>query len=79
MKCELNEIYDKTAEGVRVRSTCQQYEEGEKSNKFFLNLEKVPGSQGKVHKLIVSNHKIADPQLIEQEIVFSTKVFSKTT
>ena len=29
------------AEGVRVRGRCQQYEEGEKSNKFFLNLEKV--------------------------------------
>ena len=70
LKCELDEIYDKIAEGVRVRSRCQQYEEGEKSNKFFLNLEKVRGSQGKVHKLIVSNHEIADPQLIEQEIVF---------
>ena len=75
LKCELDEIYDKIAEGVRVRSRCQQYEIGE--NKFFLNLEKVRGSQGKVRKLIVSNHEIADPQLIEQEI--STKAFSKTT
>ena len=69
MKCELDEIYDKIAEGVRVRSRCQQYEEGEKSNKFFLNLEKVRGSLGKVHRLITSNHEIADPQLIEQEIL----------
>ena len=75
---ELDEIYDKIAEGVRVRSRCQQYEEGEKSNKLFLNLEKVRGSQGKVSKLIVSNHEIADPQLIEQEF-FSTKAFSETT
>ena len=45
----------------------------------FLNLEKVRGSQGKVCKLIVSNHEISDPQLIEHEIFFSTKVFSKTT
>ena len=77
MKCELDEIYDKIAEGVRVRSRCQQYEEGEKSNKFFLNLEKVRGSQGKVRKLIVSNHEIADPQLIEQEIVFFYKSLFK--
>ena len=68
LNCELDEIYDKIAEGVRVRSRCQQYEEGEKSSKFFLNLEKVRGSQRKVRKLIVSNHEIADPQLIEQEI-----------
>ena len=77
LKCELDEIYDKIAEGVRVRSRCQQYEEGEKSNKFFLNLEKVRGSQGKVRKLIVSNHEIADPQLIEQEIVFFYKTLFK--
>ena len=77
LKCELDEIYDKIAEGVRVRSRCQQYEEGEKSNKFFLNLEKVRGSQGKVRKLIVSNHEIADPQLIEQEIVFFYKSLFK--
>ena len=75
LKCELDEIYDKIAEGVRVRSRCQQYEEGEKSNKFFLNLEKVRGSQGKVHKLIVSNHEIADPQLIEQEFFFYKSLF----
>ena len=43
---------------------------GEESNKFFLKLEKVRGSQGKVRKLIVSNHEITDPQAIEQEIVF---------
>ena len=77
LKCELDEIYDRIAEGVRVRSRCQQYEEGEKSNKFFLNLEKVRGSQGKVRKLIISNHEIADPQLIEQEIVFFYKSLFK--
>ena len=74
MECELDEIYDKIAEGVRVRSRCQQYEEGEKSNKFFLNLEKVRGSQRKVCKLIVSNREIADPQLIEQESLFKNNI-----
>ena len=54
-RCGLDEIYNKIAEGVRVRSRCQEYEEGEISNKFFLNLEKVLGSQRNVHKLIVSN------------------------
>ena len=68
LKCELDERYDKIAEGVRVQSRCQEYEEGEKSNKFFLNLEKVRGSHGKVRKLIVSNHEITDPQKIEHKI-----------
>ena len=35
------------------------------------------GSQGKFRKLIVSNHEIADPQLIEQEIVFFYKSLFK--
>ena len=39
-KNQLEEIYDDIAEGIKVRSKCQRYEEGEKSTKFFLNLEK---------------------------------------
>ena len=79
LKCELDEIYDKTAEGVKARSRCQEYEEGEKSNKFFLNLEKVRGPQGKVRELIVSNHEITDPQTTEQEIVFFYKSVFKNS
>ena len=36
----LEEIYDNIAERIRVRSKCQCYEEGKKSSKFCLNLEK---------------------------------------
>ena len=39
-KNDLELIYERIAEGVRIRSKCQWYEEGEKSTKFFLNLEK---------------------------------------
>ena len=39
----------------------------------------VRGSQGKVRELIASNHEITDPPKTEHQIVFSTKVFSKTT
>ena len=77
LKFKLDEIYDKIAEGVRVRSRQQQYEEGEKSNNFFFNLEKVRGSSGRVRKLFVSYHKITDPQTFEQEIVFFYKSLSK--
>ena len=40
VKSTLNLFYDRTAEGVKIRSKCQWYEKGEKSTKFFLNLEK---------------------------------------
>ena len=39
-KADLDEIYDNTAEGVKIRSKCQWYKESEKSTKYFINLEK---------------------------------------
>ena len=77
LKCEGDQICDKIAECVRVRRRCQQYEESGKSNKFFLNIEKVRGSQGKVRKLIASNHKITDPQTIEHQKGFFYKSLFK--
>ena len=39
-KLKLEEIYKIEANGVKIRSKCDWYEYGEKSSKFFLNLEK---------------------------------------
>ena len=39
-KLELENIYDKKAEGAKLRCKCEWYQHGEKSTKFFLNLEK---------------------------------------
>ena len=39
-KKDLELTYQRIAEGVKIRSKCPWYEEGEKSTKFFLNLEK---------------------------------------
>ena len=38
-KNKFEEIYDNIAEGAKVRSKISWYEDGEKSSKFFLNLE----------------------------------------
>ena len=54
---ELEEIIANVADDVRVRSTSQWYKEGEKSNKFFLNLEKQCESQGQIQKVIVDGKK----------------------
>ena len=37
---DLEKIYDEIATGIRIRSKCNWYELGGKSNKYFLNLEK---------------------------------------
>ena len=43
-KSDLEIIYDKIAEGFKITSKYQWYEKGEKSIKFFLNIEKKPQS-----------------------------------
>ena len=57
-KRDLEEIYDNIAEGTRIRSRCHWYEEGEKSSKFFLNIEKFNGTQSQICKIIVNDQEI---------------------
>ena len=44
-KQKLQNIYNKKVNGIRIRSKCNWYENGEKSTKFFLNLEKYLATQ----------------------------------
>ena len=48
-KTKLDKIYDKKVEGLRIRSKCDWYKKkGEKSNKFFLTLEKRHAIQNQI-------------------------------
>ena len=51
-KERLNTIYSKKVNGIRIRSKSDCYESGEKSTKFFLNLEKSRSSQGVVRSIL---------------------------
>ena len=42
-KDELEDLYDHIVTGVKIRSKCDWYQYGEKSTKYFLNLEKQKG------------------------------------
>ena len=59
LKCELDKIYDKNAESVRVRRRCQHYEY------IFSMFGKSARFLGESLKTYC---KIADPQKIEHEI-----------
>ena len=50
-------IYDQIAEVIRIRSKYDWYEHGEKSTKYFLNLEKNRGNQNQIRKLIIDEKK----------------------
>ena len=41
-KSQLEQIHKIKANRIKVRSKCEWYDYGEKSSKFFLNLEKKP-------------------------------------
>ena len=53
-KQKLQNIYIKKVNGIRIRSKCNWYQNGEKSNKFFLNFEKYRATQGCLCTIIVN-------------------------
>ena len=67
-------VYDNVAEGIRNRSRCWWYEEGEKSFTFFLSLEKFNGTQSQICKIIVNDQAITDPNKILIEIIFFLRI-----
>ena len=67
-KQDLEEIYDNIAEGMDIRSRSQWYEEGKKSSKFFLNLEKFNGTQSQIRNIIVDDQETTDPNKMQNEI-----------
>ena len=61
-KQNMEKFYDKLAEGSIVRSKTQWYEEGEKSTKYFFNLEKHNKAKSCIRKLSINLQKCTDPQ-----------------
>ena len=51
-KKELESLYDNITDGIILRSRATWYEKGEKSTKYFLNLEKKSQTKSHVRKLI---------------------------
>ena len=69
LKIEYDSIYEQIAKGAIIRSKATWYEKGEKSNKFFLNLETHKKAKSSVHKVFNDNGVlIEDPKKILQEI-----------
>ena len=74
-KSELDTLYDYMTAGLIIRSKSNWYEQGEKSSKYFLNLEKHNQVKSHIRKLISdSSNVINDPS----EILSSIKDFYAT-
>ena len=59
-KLELENIYDKKAEGAKTRRKCQWYQHEEKPTKFFLNHEKQKAINTTVRHFIDDGKDITD-------------------
>ena len=57
-----NYIYIEEVNGIRIRSICNWWENGEKSSKFFLNLEKYRATQGYLRTIIVTKKELNGSQ-----------------
>ena len=62
------EELDKLYQGKLIRSRCDWYEHGEKSSKFFLNLEKNRAIQNQVRTISCSDKEISDEKEINTEL-----------
>ena len=68
IKDELENFYNNIATGVKIRSKCDWYQYGEKSTKYFLNLEKQKAVNGTVKKIIKDHLEITDQLKIQHEL-----------
>ena len=69
LQTEYDRQYEYIAQGAIIRSRASGYEYGEKSNKYFLNLENYKKKSSCIRKLVVENDECTtDPKQIMSEI-----------
>ena len=66
-KIYLEQIHQEKANGIKIRSKCDWYKFGEKSSKFFLNLEKQHALQNQFRTLLCGQN---ETKLIVNCIIF---------
>ena len=64
---ELETFYEKKVEGIIIRSRARWYEHGERSSKYFLNLEKRNHVKKHIRKLCINGLLTTDPLKILNE------------
>ena len=65
---KLDKIYEQKINGIRIRSKCDWYEHGEKSSKFFLNLEKTRSTQSTIRNITKDKKNLTFHKKINQEL-----------
>ena len=73
-KEELDKLYQGKINGATIRNRCDWYEHGEKSSKFFLNLQKNCTVQNQITNISCSEKEISNGKEINTELFKFYKV-----
>jgi hypothetical protein len=65
---ERNEILEKQGKRLAWSARTKWYNEGEKSNKYFLNLLKIRSARNEMTSLNINGNEVNDPNIIDQEV-----------
>ncbi len=78
LKCKLDDIYEAKARGAFIRSKVKWMEEGEKSTKFFLNMENKHQTYNKIDKLKLDNGEFVenDADILKETVRFYSTLLS---
>jgi len=69
LKTEYDLQYEYIAQGAIIPSMARWYEQGEKSNKYFLNSESPRGEKSSIRKIVRENKSLAtNPKVIIDEL-----------
>ena len=78
LRQKLNKFYDNITEGIILRSRVKWYEEGEKSTKYFLNLENRNKTKSSIRKLFINgNNVIGEDKIWKNLKDFYTDKYSR--
>jgi exonuclease III len=69
VKKELEQLHEYKAQGAAIRSRAQWREMGEKSSKYFLNLEKYNGVRKQITALKIDGEVTEDPKAVNDHII----------
>ena len=73
----MESIYENIVNGAIIRSRIDWYEKGEKSNKYFCNLEKRNKSKTHLSYLIENNKIITDQDTIQKDLKFYSSLYTR--
>jgi hypothetical protein len=68
VESDFNKILDFETNGIIIRSRCRWTEEGERSSKYFCNLEKRISEKKNINRIEIEGRPVTDKKVILDEI-----------